>query len=393
MSQQFPVVRILTLVAVALVGTHAGCLADDPPLPRVRAVAFSPDGKLLAVATGLPKTPGGLTIWDFAKRKVWWHIAAKDGVAALAFSPDNQSIAFGGHDGLVHIVDVSSKEERGVLKHAQPVRAVAFNAEGDLLATAGDDKMVRFWNHADKKETTVYAGPTKSIRCIALSPNGKTIVAGADDSGHVWKTPNEQSKASLSHDGQGVPSVLFAPNGRAFLTGGHDGRVIVWDAKELVRRFSLSGMGGVSSMDYCAKTEMLAVCSWRSVVLRRLPFGEITPEQRKRADQLLVQLDADPIADREAAVEELVKIGLVAEPILKQAAAESKSAEVRLRARKIRERLLTQNDARFECDDAEIDCVAISPDGKHVAGGARDGFVYLWEVATGKRVERLQPGK
>ena len=86
-----------------------------------------------------------------------------------------------------------------------------------------------------------------------------------------------------------------------------------------------------------------------------------------------------------------MKVGLIAEPILKQAAAESKSAEVRLRARKVRDRLLMQNDARFDCDEAEIDCVAISPDGKHVAGGARNGFVYIWEAATGKQIERLQP--
>src|SRR5688572_18406934 len=128
--------RIALLMFMAIVWPDSAW-ADEAPLPRMRAVAFSPDGKLLAAATGLQKTLGGVTVWDFAKRKVWLHIAAKDGVSALAVSPDSQLLAFGGFDGLVHIVDVSSKEERAVLKHAQPVRAVAFNADGELLATAG----------------------------------------------------------------------------------------------------------------------------------------------------------------------------------------------------------------------------------------------------------------
>lgn len=383
--------RVLPLVVVALFGAHAQSLADETPLPRVRAVAFSPDGKLIAAATGMPKTPGGVTVWDFARRKVWLHIAARDGVSALAFSPDGQLLAFGGHDGLVHLIDVNSKEERSALKHAQPVRALAFSAEGDLLATAGDDKTIRFWNHADQKETKAFDGPKKSIRCLALSPDGKMIIAGADDSGYVWHTSNEQPKASVSHDGQGRESVLFAPNSRSFVTGGPDGRVIVWDAKEVLPRFTMRGSGGIWSMAYCAKEETLAVSSFRNVYVRRLAFRDITPAERKRVEALLIQLDADPITERETASDELMKIGLVAEPLLKKAAAESKSAEVRMRTRKIRDKMLSNYDAVLKCDEAEIDGVAISPDGKHVAGGGRNGFVYVWEVATGKQVERLQP--
>jgi WD40 repeat protein len=391
MNPKSLVARFLPVMIIALFGLHAKCLSDEIALPLVRAVAFSPDSKLLAVATGMPKTPGGVTVWDFAKRRVWLHQAAKDGVSALAFSPDGQLLAFAGHDGLVHIMDVNSKEERSALKHAQPVRAVGFSADGDLLAAAGDDNSIRFWNHADQKETKAFDGPKKSIRCFALSPDGKMIVAGADDSGHVWNTANEQAKGSVSHDGQGLPAVLFAPNSKSFVTGGYDGRVIVWDAKEILPRFSLRGSGGVTSLAYCAKTELLAAGSWRNVHLRRLAFRDITPEDRKRVEELLIQLDADPIAEREAASDALMKVGLVAEPLLKKAAAESKSAEVRLRARKIRDKMLSNYDAVLKCDEADVDCVAISPDGKYVVGGGRNGFVYVWDIATRKQVDRLQP--
>jgi WD40 repeat protein len=392
MTFQFRSAPLLSVVAFALFGLHTNCVADELPLPRVRGVAFSPDGKLLAAATGVPKSPGGVTVWDFAARKVWLHLAAKDGVSALAFSPDGQLLAFGGHDGLVHIIDVNSKKERSVLKHAQPVRAVAFNAEGDLLATAGDDKIVRWWNHAELKETKTFLGPMKPIRSIALSPDGKLLVAGAEDAGHVWNTQNDQPKGSLNHDGQGVPCVLFAADSKSFVTGGHDGRVIVWDAKEILPRITLRGTGGVFAMAWCAKAEMLAVSSFRNVSVRRLAIREMTQDERKRLDELLVQLDADPIAEREAAHEALLKMGVAAEPLLKKAAAESKSAEVRLRARKIRDKILSTYDTVLKYDEADLDCVAFSPDGKHLAGGGRDGFVAVWELAAPEKMQKLQPG-
>lgn len=366
--------------------------ADEMTLPRVRSVAFSPDGKLLAAAAGEPKKAGGVTVWEFAAGKVWFHHEAKDGASAAAFSPDGQLLAVAEWGGAVRLFDIGAKEERGVLKHDQAVRAVAFNADGELVVTAGDDKTVRFWNHAEQKVMRTLSGPTKGIRCVALGPDGR-VVAGADDSGHVWDGKGDRPRGPISHDGQGLPAVLFAPDGRSCVSGGYDGRVIVWHAKEILPRLTLRNFGGVSGMAYCPKTEMLAVCSWRSISLRKLPFREATAAERKRIDALLAQLDEDAIEKREAAADELFKIGLPAEPSLKQAAKESKSAEVRLRARKTREKILNHNDVRLTCDEAEVDAAAFTPDGKHVAGAARDGHVYLWETATGKALRRLTPAK
>jgi WD40 repeat protein len=371
----------------------SAAVADDSPALRVRSVAFSPDGKLLAAGIGDPKKLGGVTIWDFNSKKVWFQHAAKEGISAVAFSPDGQLLAVASYDGSVRVFDVSAKEQRGVLKHAAPVRALAFSADGESLITAGDDKTIRVWNHADGKEVKSYTGPEKPIRCIALSTDGKSMVAGADDAGHVWDSASERSRFQISHDGQGLPAALYLPGSRFFVTGGYDGRVILWDAKEGLRRCAMSGTGGVSSLAYCPKTEMLAVCSWRSVSLRRLPAREANDDERKRVASLLRQLDEDVIERRESACAELLSIGMPAEPMLRQAAKESTSAEVRMRCRKVRDKMLATNDIRLTCDESDIEAAAFSPDGKFVAGAGRDGYVNVWEVATAKRVERLTPAQ
>jgi WD40 repeat protein len=127
------------------------------------------------------------------------------------------------------------------------------------------------------------------------------------------------------------------------------------------------------------------------VHLRPLPTRDANEKQRQQIAALLLQLDEDSIDKRESACADLLKIGLPAEPLLKQAAKESKSAEVRMRARKVREQMLSKIDVRIECDPSEIDAAAFSPDGKNVAGAGRDGYVYVWDVATRKQIERLLP--
>src|SRR5271165_1222559 len=79
----------------------------DEPL-GVRAVVFSPDGKLLAAGTGEPKEPGTVTLWEVATRKERWQHQEKDGIPALAFSPDGRTLAIAVYDGAARLLDVGT---------------------------------------------------------------------------------------------------------------------------------------------------------------------------------------------------------------------------------------------------------------------------------------------
>ena len=106
---------------------------------------------------------------------------------------------------------------------------------------------------------------------------------------------------------------------------------------------------------------------------------------------MLTRLDADAIDTREAAAAELVALGVVVEPFLKQSAKESPSAEVRLRARKAREKLLEAVDGSITVSEGGVASLAISPDGRRVAVGGTDGVVRLIEISSGKVTATLRP--
>ena len=73
------------------------------------------------------------------------------GVGAVAFSPDGKLLATAGGDGYVRLWNPATRQAAGAPLPAVSngsVNAVAFSPDGKLLATAGGDGYVRLWNPA-----------------------------------------------------------------------------------------------------------------------------------------------------------------------------------------------------------------------------------------------------
>jgi WD40 repeat protein len=132
--------------------------AKNPDALHVLSLGFSPDGKLLAAASGqsgyandpaLPRVPrsGGVALYDLGKNELRASVLTpKDDVMAVAFSPDGSYLFFGSTDCTVRALDVTTKKEVAVLSgHVGCVNALAFSPDGNALASAGSDGLVRLW--------------------------------------------------------------------------------------------------------------------------------------------------------------------------------------------------------------------------------------------------------
>jgi WD40 repeat protein len=115
----------------------------------VNAVAFSPDGKFLATASGdaLGRgAKGEARIVAVADGRELARVDHAGPVRAVAFSPDGKFLATASGATTARIVVVPDGRELARVDHAGPVRAVAFSPDGKFLATASWDNTARFWS-------------------------------------------------------------------------------------------------------------------------------------------------------------------------------------------------------------------------------------------------------
>ncbi|MFD7132860.1 hypothetical protein [Streptomyces sp. NPDC059894] len=242
----------------------------------VNAVAFSPDGKLLATAAGGRSghhDDRTVRLWDPATgRPVGSPLVADAGaVYAVAFSPDGKVLASGGEDGAVRLWDPATGRQSGarLTGHTGPVSSLAFSPDGRLLASAngsgsvvrGDDS-VRLWDPATGrpvgKPLTSHSG---DVFALAFGPDGTLACAGADGSVRFWDpaTGRQSGTALTGHSGE-VFALAFSPDGRLLASGGRDGDVRLWDP--VGRRpagTALSGTNGVvQALDFSPDGHVLA---------------------------------------------------------------------------------------------------------------------------------------
>ena len=195
------------------------------------ALAFSPDGKTLAVAD----TSGGTFLWNVATSSRTPPFLDPDGSGAfsVAFSPDGKTLAVGDSNGGTYLLNVVTRKLIVALPDPGPkgVNSVAFSPDGKILAVGDNKGPTYLWDVATGKIMVTLPDPgTKGVISVACSPDNTTIAAGGNNGSiYIWNVDNGKLLATLDDPSKAeINSVAFSPNGQVLATSDQNGRVFLW---------------------------------------------------------------------------------------------------------------------------------------------------------------------
>jgi WD40 repeat protein len=195
----------------------------------IRAVAVSPDGRLLAGGGG--SADPTIKLWGVPDGRCLKNLFGHTNeIWSVSFSSDGRILASASTDRTIRLWNTQTGECLQILTgHMHWVMSVAFSSQPDILVSAGFDRMIKFWNiQTGECINTWQVG--QSICSIAFSPSGDILASGSFERMiGLWNVATGECFQLLPGHTHFVWSVAFSPDGRLLASGSFDRTIRLWD--------------------------------------------------------------------------------------------------------------------------------------------------------------------
>ena len=241
----------------------------------LRAMALSPDGALLAVATSI-----GLWWYELATMQpvALWE-TERGIVSTITISHDGRLAATGNGDSVINVWDIQrnvciaqmvrpSEQLSGPYRSTR-IMSLAFSPDNQHLAATGiRDEIVYTWYPGTGTPLSKFYDPQRESRTralnrpVAFSPDSRLLACTASagtiddpDAVLVWEVVSGECMACIAEQLSFVNSLCFSPCGQYLATGGYKGTVQVWDVNTWEQQGVSQNYNDPSRMSVCYSRE------------------------------------------------------------------------------------------------------------------------------------------
>ena len=210
---------------------------------EITCLAFSPDGKVLAVGGDV----AFINLYDFATKNLIRQIGtAENQNFPICLALTEEYLFSGGFDSVITKWDINTGVELDVLSgHAGPVKAIAIKQDGTTFVSGGDDKSILIWNLKVMTYQGIYNSHKAPISALILAKDGEELISASSDKLiKILRVSDQSLLGTLEGSRNSIQVIAISANGR-LLASGDDSKIAVWDLETKKSTFCFESESGM----------------------------------------------------------------------------------------------------------------------------------------------------
>jgi WD40 repeat protein len=369
-----------------LTGQPASTLSHQPNVD-VNDVVFSPDNQIIATASN-DRT---VKLWNRQGQVLKVLSGNQKKITDLVFSPNGQWLAGTSEDYKIMVWQINngqlvkamdgfqSQKSRGV--NQPSFQDIDFSPDSQSILVASTDKTIQLWRWPDGKLSQVLEGHQDWVYNVRFSPDNQFIVSsggGSDKTLKLWNRDGKLLKTIVKAHNSAL-HLSVSTDSRLIATAGHDQQLKLWDIKNIL------ATPGANLTASDSPNILLKTIGGHKTEFNGLSFS---PDGKMLAvagsDKTITLWKLDPILDQTIKASEFGILRVVFSSDGKIIATAGSDSNIRLwkREGELLRTLTGHHDWVYG--------LSFSPDGKWVASGSEDGTVRIWQTLTGKLVREIK---
>ena len=269
---------------------------------RLESLAFSPDGKYLAAVGGTSCLFGEAQLWDVAEKRLVKSVEIGfDVLYGVSFAPDGKMIGFGGAEKSVYAYSVP--ELKQVLKfdnHSDWVFGTTFTKDSKILVSTSRDRAIKTIeiatnNFIDDINYQVYKG---GYQAIARNPVTDDVAVGGEEGIVRYYSIYKRSARTMNREEynllQTFPTMVepifalaFSPDGKKLAAAGRAHEVWVFNSLPLMERVKTKRDAMKLTDAAAAQQAGLAMDRYNGVITGALTLGQLNPGEQGNVSRWL----------------------------------------------------------------------------------------------------------